>query len=84
MSATTLAARADVTSGRATRLGLLRRLVARIVRAHAIRMQRRLLDTLPDHMLRDIGLCRSDIDYVARAIADGHDDPTRQVKLHRS
>jgi uncharacterized protein YjiS (DUF1127 family) len=81
MSAITLAARAEVTSGRATRPGLLRRLFAHIVRARTISMQRRLLNQLPDHMLRDIGLCRSDIDYVARALADGHDDPTRQLKL---
>ena len=44
--------------------GLLRRLIAYIMRARAIQVQRRLLNGLPDHMLRDIGLCRSDIDYV--------------------
>jgi uncharacterized protein YjiS (DUF1127 family) len=82
MSATTLAARADV-SGRATRPNLLRRLVAYIVRAYRIRTQRRILNQIPDHMLRDIGLYRSEIDYVARAIADGHDDPTRQLRFHR-
>jgi len=83
MSATTLAARADGMSSHATRPSLLRRMCARIVRAHTIRMQRRILNQIPDHMLRDIGLYRSEIDYVARALADGHDDPTRQVKLHR-
>ena len=84
VSATTLAAQADVMSGRATRPTLLRRVLAHIVRAHAISMQRRILNGLPDHMLRDIGLCRSDIDYVARALAEGHDDPTRQMKFHRA
>ena len=78
MSAITLAARADATSVPASRPGLLRRLIAHIVRARSIHMQRRLLSELPDHMLRDIGLCRSDIDYVARALADGDDDPTRR------
>jgi len=83
MSATTLAARADVMSGGATRPSLLRRMFARIVRARTIRMQRRILSQIPDHMLRDIGLYRSEIDYVARAIVDGHDDPTRQLRFHR-
>jgi hypothetical protein len=32
-------------------------------------------------MLKDIGLNRSDIDYVAHALADGHDDPTRARSL---
>jgi uncharacterized protein YjiS (DUF1127 family) len=83
MSAMTLAARADAMSGRAPRPSLLRRLVAHIVRARTISVQRRLLNELPDHMLRDIGLYRSEIDYVARALADGHDDPTRQLKFTR-
>jgi uncharacterized protein YjiS (DUF1127 family) len=83
MSATTLAARADVMSRRAPQPNPLRRLAARVLRVHRIRMQRRLLNALPDHMLRDIGLYRSDIDYVACALADGHDDPTRQARFHR-
>ena len=83
MSAMTLAARADAMSGRATRPSLLRRLVAHIVRARTISVQRRLLNELPDHMLRDIGLYRSEIDYVARALADGDDDPTRHLRFHR-
>jgi len=58
--------------------GLLRRVVARVMRAHAIQVRRRLLRELPDHLLKDIGLSRSDIDYVAQAIVDGRDDPTRQ------
>ena len=32
-------------------------------------------------MLKDIGLARSDIDYVAQALADGYDDPTRSRSL---
>jgi uncharacterized protein YjiS (DUF1127 family) len=82
MSAITLAARADVASGPATRPSLLRRLFAHIVRARTIHVQRRLLSELPDHMLRDIGLRRSDIDYVAQALADEHDDPTRRRSLY--
>ena len=81
MSAITLAARADATSGRASRPGLFRRLIAHIVRARTIHVQRRLLSELPDRMLRDIGLYRSDIDYVARALADGYEDPTRRHTL---
>jgi mono/diheme cytochrome c family protein len=41
------------------------------------RATRRALDELPDDVLRDIGLTRSDIDFVARAFASGQQDPTR-------
>jgi uncharacterized protein YjiS (DUF1127 family) len=63
---------------------LLRRVVARLMRAHAIRVRRRLLRELPDYLLKDIGLSRSDIDYVAQAIVDGRDDPTRQHSFRGS
>ena len=65
----------------APRPGLLRRLVTHIVRTRMISVQRRLLNELPDGMLKDIGLARSDIDYVAQALADGYDDPTRSRSL---
>src|SRR5262245_12031407 len=61
--------------------GRLRRFVRRIVRARMITVQRRLLAQLSDQMLKDIGLTRSDIDYVAQALADGYDEPTRLRSL---
>jgi uncharacterized protein YjiS (DUF1127 family) len=59
------------------RPGLLRRMIARIMRARAIQAQRRMLRHLPDHLLKDIGINRCNIDYIAQAVVDEHDDPTR-------
>jgi uncharacterized protein YjiS (DUF1127 family) len=74
MSATTQ----DISLPRpAARPGLLRRLFARIMRARTIQVQRRLLRELPDHLLKDIGLNRCNLDYVTEAIVDEQDDPTR-------
>jgi uncharacterized protein YjiS (DUF1127 family) len=81
MSLATLAVRADAFAG-ATRPGLLRRVLAHIVRARTIHVQRRLLNELPDHLLKDIGLNRSDIDYVAQAVVEERNDPTRQRSFH--
>ncbi len=58
-----------------------RQIVARIAQAIeralvAARIQRE-LSALPDLMLRDIGLNRSDIGFVADALASGQSDPSR-------
>ena len=37
---------------------------------------RRALNAMPDHLLRDIGLTRADIPFVADALARGHGDAT--------
>jgi uncharacterized protein YjiS (DUF1127 family) len=58
--------------------GLLRRLLARLMRARRFQVQRRLLRDLPDHLLKDIGLTRCNLDYVAQAIVDKRADPTRR------
>ena len=58
------------------RPGLLRRLLAHIKRARTIQVQRRLLHELPDHLLKDIGINRCNIDYVTQAIVDEREDPT--------
>ena len=42
----------------------------------AIRNLRRMLHTMPDWLLRDIGVLRSEIDMIARQIVDGHDPLT--------
>jgi uncharacterized protein YjiS (DUF1127 family) len=57
--------------------GLLRRLLARLMRTRAIQAQRRMLNHLPDHLLKDIGIDRCNVDYVAQAIVDNRRDPTR-------
>jgi uncharacterized protein YjiS (DUF1127 family) len=77
MSTVSLAARANA-SGTAARPSLFHRLLAHIVRARTIHARRRLLNQLPDHLLKDIGISRCNIDYVASALADGRDDPTLQ------
>jgi uncharacterized protein YjiS (DUF1127 family) len=37
------------------------------------------LDELPDYLLKDIGLTRGDIDFVAKAVADASTDTTAGV-----
>jgi uncharacterized protein YjiS (DUF1127 family) len=49
-----------------------------MVRSIKIRHTRRQLQMMPDHLLKDIGISRSDIDSVAAALIDGP-DPTRRV-----
>ena len=53
------------------------RLGRSLYRAMIARGTRRALDELPDSILRDIGLTRSDIPFVAVAFASGDRDPTR-------
>ena len=67
-----------------------RQIVARIAQAIeralvAARIQRE-LSALPDLMLRDIGLNRSDIGFVAHALASGQSDPSRPAvdRINRS
>lgn len=43
---------------------------------------RRALAELPDNLLRDVGLHRSDIDFVADSIASEKGDPTRDPRDH--
>jgi uncharacterized protein YjiS (DUF1127 family)/mono/diheme cytochrome c family protein len=55
-------------------------------RALKARETRRALNDLPDNLLRDVGLNRSDIDFVADSLASERSDPTRdpQDQLNRS
>lgn len=46
------------------------------------RQTRRSLNDLPDHLLRDVGLHRSEIDFVAESIASKTNDPTRDPQDH--
>jgi uncharacterized protein YjiS (DUF1127 family) len=64
--------------GRYPASGVLGRLVRSIWRSIKIRHTRRQLQTMPDHLLKDIGISRSDIDSVALALIDGPDQ-TRRV-----
>jgi uncharacterized protein YjiS (DUF1127 family) len=47
-------------------LDLARRGFASLARSYRIRQDRRALQSMPDHMLRDIGVSRSEIDSVLR------------------
>jgi uncharacterized protein YjiS (DUF1127 family) len=59
------------------------RLAARLQRAFhrtmIINNTRRALEALPDRVIRDIGLTRDDIAFVADAIASAHEDPAREA-----
>lgn len=68
---TDFALRATPASGLAARFG---NAFGRAMTAFATR---RALDHLPDDLLRDVGLTRSEIPYVADALARGRSDPTR-------
>lgn len=57
--------------------GLLRRMFRSFGRAVQISRCRAALQEIPDYMLRDIGISRSDIDAVSVSIVDGTPDPTR-------
>jgi uncharacterized protein YjiS (DUF1127 family) len=54
--------------------------VLAIRRAVCRRGTRRALGRLSDHTLKDIGLHRSEIDSLARALADRQPDPTRAYR----
>jgi hypothetical protein len=46
------------------------------------RRTRRALGRLSDHMLKDIGVRRSEIDSIADSLASGHRDATRTLRTH--
>lgn len=60
--------------------GVLRRVVQSIHREIRIRRQRRMLRAMPDWMMKDVGINRSDIDSLAAGIVDGFADPTRRPR----
>ncbi len=62
------------------------RLAEAIERAIAAGQVQRELNALPDRILRDIGLNRSDIQFVSAALASGKSDPTRPAvdRINRS
>ena len=72
----------NLTLNTATRFAQSMALLARpVVRALAAYKTRRTLDALPDELLRDVGLTRCDIPFVADTLAAGEKDRTRD-KLH--
>jgi uncharacterized protein YjiS (DUF1127 family) len=58
---------------------VVRRLAAEVRRSIEINSRRRLLHQMPDYLLKDIGISRSDIDYVAAVLVD-EDDVTRRPR----
>jgi uncharacterized protein YjiS (DUF1127 family) len=63
--------------------GIVRRLAAEIRRAVDINSRRRMLHQMPDYLLKDIGISRSDIDYVAAVLVDEDDDTRRRRRRAR-
>ena len=43
--------------------------------------RRRLLQTMPDYLLKDMGISRCEIDAVVEEMIDGRPDPTRRQRL---
>jgi uncharacterized protein YjiS (DUF1127 family) len=68
---------ANRSAGRAP-IGLVRWIAARIARSMATRRRRLILNEMSDDLLKDIGVSRSDIEYVAAAFGDGREDQTRR------
>lgn len=62
---------------------LVRRLFDRIHRAVLASTMRRELERVPDHLLKDIGVSRSEIDAIVAGSVDGTIVMTRQVRGRR-
>jgi uncharacterized protein YjiS (DUF1127 family) len=63
-----------------SRLGIIRRLFKSFQRSFSIAQNRRRLHVMPDYLLKDIGISRSDIDSVVVSIVNGAPDPTRRSR----
>lgn len=50
--------------------------IKRLARRMAIRRQRQVLHTMPDWILKDVGINRSEIDSLSVRLVDGEADPT--------
>jgi uncharacterized protein YjiS (DUF1127 family) len=57
------------------------RLGRSLCRAMIARDTRRALDELPDNLLKDLGLARSDIPFIAGALASGDCNSTRDAPM---
>lgn len=62
---------------------LVRRVFNRIHRAVLASTMRRELQKVPDHLLKDIGVSRSEIDAIVAGIVDGTVGMTRQARGRR-
>ena len=62
--------------------GILLRWAKRVIRQMQIQRQRRVLEAMPDWILKDVGINRSDIDSISIHLVDGRPDET--VSRHYS
>jgi uncharacterized protein YjiS (DUF1127 family) len=60
-------------------VGRPRRAVRRVRRQMLVQEQRRMLRAMPDELLRDIGIPRSDIDQIAQALVDNPGADPRDI-----
>ncbi|MBM3526488.1 MAG: DUF1127 domain-containing protein [Alphaproteobacteria bacterium] len=54
--------------------GILLRWAKRVIRQIQIQRQRRVLESMPDWILKDVGISRSDIDSISISLVDGSPD----------
>jgi uncharacterized protein YjiS (DUF1127 family) len=54
---------------------MIKKWTARVGRAMEIHRRRQILHGLPDAVLKDMGVARSEIDYLTAALVDGRRDP---------
>jgi hypothetical protein len=64
-------------------VGLISPIVKSLSGSVKIRRQRRLLQQLPDVVLMDVGVSRSDIDSIVTTLADGKAYPSDQLRGRR-
>jgi len=58
----------------------LSRWITWLARWMAIRRQRQVLHTMPDWILKDVGINRSEIDSLSVCLVDGEPDPTSRPR----
>ncbi len=59
---------------------MIKKWAARVTASLALRRRRAALQRLPDLVLKDLGIGRSEIDQLTLMSMEGRDDPTRRIR----